>query len=171
MNTNLSMKKIFFTLSLGLLSFFAFSSPPHPYHVSSAKLSLSIKTSEWKLSKKVFTEDLELALSAINDTSVRLDLMNEKNHTLLEEYVNSKIQIFKISGKPVDYEILGYTYSPESINIEIRFKCGRRFEIHDEFLFDLFKDHKNIYAIRKDPQKGFNQHEVTTANSTIFTVL
>jgi len=165
------MKKIYSTLTTVVISFLIIGTTPHPYHVSSAELFLSTKTNEWNLIKKVFTEDIERALSSTNDENIKLDVINEKNQSVLEHYVNSKIQIYKTNGKPVDYEILQYTYSPESINIELKFKYLKKFQIQDEFLFDLFKDHKNVYAIRKDPEKGFSQHEVTRVNSTIFTVL
>tara|TARA_B100000767_G_scaffold827_1_gene843 strand:+ start:52 stop:549 length:498 start_codon:yes stop_codon:yes gene_type:complete len=165
------MKKIFLNLIFAVVSFLIIATTPHPYHVSSAELFLSTKTNEWNLNKKVFTEDIEKALSAMNDENIKLDLINEENQAVLEHYVNSKIQIFKINGKLIDYKILQYTYSPESINIELKFRCSKKFKILDEFLFDIFKDHKNVYAIRKDPEKGFSQHEVTRVNSTIFTVL
>jgi len=165
------MKKIFSTLIIAVFSFLIIGATTHPYHVSSAELFLSTKTNEWNLNKKVFTEDIERAISAINDENIKLDVINEKNQSVLEHYVNSKIQIYKTNGKPVDYKIFQYTYSPESINIELKFKYLKKFQIRDEFLFDLFKDHKNVYAIRKDPEKGFSQHEVTKVNSTIFTVL
>ena len=164
------MKKYVSTILFTIIGFFFLCANRHPLHISSAELFLSEANNKWYIKKNVFTEDIELALSKINNESIKLDSKNDKNQTILENYINSKIKILKKNGKEINFNIQPYFYSPESVDIIIEFKYSRRFDIIDDFLFEIFSDHKNIYAIRKYADKGFSQHELTRLNSSIFTL-
>ena len=164
------MKKTLKTILLGILCFIFFNSGKHPMHVSTAELIFSDVNNEWRLIKNIFTEDIEHALSKMNGNMVKLEDINSKNQEILKLYIISKIKIQNKNGKLIDYDIYPFQYSRESVDIEIRFKSKKTFRIQDEFLFELFKDHRNIYAIRKNPKNGFSQHEMTNINSTIFMI-
>ena len=104
-------------------------------HVSTAELIFSDINNEWRLIKNVFTEDIEHALSKMNGNMVKLEEINPKNQEILKRYIISKIKIHNKNGKLIEYEIYPYQYSRESVNMEIRFKSKKTFQIQNKFLF------------------------------------
>ena len=87
----------------------------HPLYISVTEMEFNEKDKVLEISSKVFTDDLEKALSKATGTIV--DMYHPKDKALVEKqiaaYLNSHLQI-KLDNKPLALEFVGFELEEQS---------------------------------------------------------
>jgi hypothetical protein len=102
----------------GLLALLFFSNTSfrwHPFFVSVTEMEYNATEKTLEISCKVFTDDLEKALTKF--TAGKVDVYNPKDKTVLEKQIAnyiSKHLLVKVDGKQVMLECIGYEIEAQS---------------------------------------------------------
>ena len=124
----------------------------HDFHVSVTNAEYKEDVQELQISIKVFTDDLEDALSS--ETGARFSLKeagkNKEQDSVLSNYIQAKFQVLE------DQEPLPMTYIGHEIELDIcfiymlvsDFPVEKELEIRNIIFFDRFEDQSNIVNIR-----------------------
>lgn len=87
----------------------------HPFFVSVTEMEYNATEKTLEISCKVFTDDLEKALTKF--TSGKVDVYNPKDKSVLEKQIASYISkhlVVKVDGKPVLLDCIGYEIEAQS---------------------------------------------------------
>jgi hypothetical protein len=100
-----------------VISFFlvcnSFKANPHPYFISVTELRLNSGQKTISLSCKMFTDDLQMALSKLHKGQVDLMNKNLKPDSLVSTYVKHRLEVF-VGDKKIDFKYLGYEIEEEA---------------------------------------------------------
>lgn len=138
---------IFLTIILSISSLFI-----HDYHFGYTEINYNKDNKSLETSIKLYTEDLDLALSTINNSPVRLDSDKEiENANLyIQAYLADNFSI-EINEKLKEATFIGKEYEEDFIWIYLEYeniKKIKKFEVKNSLLFDTFDDQKNISNIK-----------------------
>jgi hypothetical protein len=87
----------------------------HPFFVSVSEIEYNATEKTMEISCKVFTDDLEKALTKF--TSGKVDVYNPKEKAILEKQIERYITshfLMKVDGKPVVMDFIGYEIEQQS---------------------------------------------------------
>lgn len=123
----------------------------HPLHLSSMELNYTTKGATVEISCRLFTDDLESALTKA--FKVHADLSSTAKHAAMDElvkkYATQHLQL-KTGGKVIGLNYLGFEKDNEAIVLYIEsvpVKGLKDLEILNTLMYDLFDDQSNIMHI------------------------
>jgi len=149
---------------------FLSSSFKHPYYLGIIDIKQEKETSEFKISIKLFTNDIENALSNIEGK--RIDLINPTNKSALDStlnrYINKRLSIY-VNAIKININYLGYEKEEDVIWIYYDHKPLskiKELKIFNSILYDFLPEqsniiHSEIYGLKKS-QKLNNPEQQTT---------
>jgi hypothetical protein len=129
----------------------------HDFHTSLSEINYNDKTKSLEISIRVFTDDLELALSEINNNK-KIKIEGEKTiiDPLIEKYImkhlaiispQKKVKLIKYYGKEQEAEATWiYAEMADCENI-------KDFTLFNTLFTDLFTDQTNLVNITSGSQK------------------
>ena len=130
-----------------ILSFLAIFFP-HEFYVSVSYMEFDPKRKAIEVQKKIFFDDLELAIKKKNQLT-NFDILNSNKEIVnqnIKNYLQENIDII-INGKPLDINYLGHEYINGTINCYfeiLKVKKIKKLIIKDSSLFASFKDQENL---------------------------
>ena len=130
-----------------ILSFLAIFFP-HEFYVSVSYMEFDPKRKAIEVQKKIFFDDLELAIKKKNQLT-NFDILNSNKEIVnqnIKKYLQENID-FIINGKPLDINYLGHEYINGTINCYfeiLKVKKIKKLIIKDSSLFASFKDQENL---------------------------
>ncbi len=148
-------------LKTGLLSILHFSallsslilfsaSSVHEYHVSVTQMQYNASQQLFEISIRIFTDDLEKAIS--QDNGMRRFLINDKdqNNPFVERYIRRN---FSLSGtqKKAEIKYLGKEQEADAtwIYLEIPFKGStENWKLQNSILMETFEDQVNMFNLK-----------------------
>jgi hypothetical protein len=117
----------------------------HEFHTSLVQMDYNAKTKSFEISLRVFSDDMEKAISLSNALNgFRIDKHAEADQ-LLEKYLHQMF-ILKQKGKTLDYKYLGKQIENDVtwIYIEVPAANCHSIGVECKLLTDVFKDQANI---------------------------
>jgi hypothetical protein len=128
----------------------------HAFHTSITKIEQNVKEKTFEVSIRVFTDDLETALSKEQGhKQVRIE-NNDKNDVFVDRYIKKVFKVFMPNGKPIAYQYIGKELEKEAtwIYIEIpNTQSVSKYKIRNSVLLDIYEDQVNIVNISENGQK------------------
>ncbi len=109
----------------------------------------------FELSIRVFTDDLEKALSATSGTKVRLS-NEKKDDPLLEKYVREHVAYMTPQRQPKALSYVGHEEEADANWIYLEMPYAERFRggvMKQNILMDLFDDQVNMVNVQYQGQK------------------
>lgn len=141
------MKKLILLIFLlPLLSFI-----PHKFYVTNNIVEFNPRTKIYEVTCKIFTDDLELAVSP-NGKSLHLGEQNESidaDH-LIENYIVKHFKI-QLNDTPIQLKYIGKEIAPDLSHIYFEFTfvdTPTTVKVENTCFFDLFEGQKNIIDLR-----------------------
>lgn len=139
--------KIFFVLFLFLSSI----THVHEYYIGLTEIKHNKGNKSIEISIKLFTDDLNKAISETNNTLIHLNTEKEvENSTvLINNYLKKHFHI-TINNKEIEYTFLGKEYEDDACWLYLEATKIRRIkniEIENELLFDTYKSQKHLTNI------------------------
>jgi hypothetical protein len=170
-------------LGQSLLTFYllfgtVFSTPPtailnmrHPLHLSSMDLNYNSRGGTIEITCRLFTDDLENALSKAYKVST--DLSSPARHKamdeLLKKYMTLHLQL-KANGKRLNLNYLGFEKDKEAVLVFIEsspVKSLKKVEIKNSLLYDLFEDQTNIMHMHYNGKRKSYKLDYPNMNAEI----
>lgn len=143
------MKYTAFLIAL-LIIVTGFSAQAHDYHASITDVRYNPKTQSLEVAVKVFTDDLENALSRRSNSKIRYNKSN-KHQQLLQEYVQTSLSFGLEKNKPLKYRFLGSEEETDAIWIYVEVPVNasglQQLYVKNTILTELFSDQMNVVNI------------------------
>lgn len=124
----------------------------HPFYVSKIELNHNTKDKTIEVSVRVFTDDMELTLQKIGNTSVNLN--SPKNieviDKLINKYISEHLKI-TIDNKATTLNYLGFEINKESVWMYFEIPHIDKLNtigISCKILYDYKKDQINIFQVK-----------------------
>lgn len=124
----------------------------HPLFVSVIDMKHNTSAKNIEVSVRVFSDDLEAALSKNYNTKV--DVTKNTNdkavNSLISKYVQQKLQI-SVDGKIKEQQYVGYEIQKESVWIFVEFAdvaAIKKLNVTCSFLYDFQEKQSNIFNVR-----------------------
>lgn len=129
----------------------------HPFHTSLTQIQYDTKSQAFEISFRIFTDDLETALTKENNGST-VHLQDQKHDRLIEKYIRKQFIIADAQRKPKVLTYIGY--EPEGDAQWIYFEIPgqspdalKNVVIKHTLLMDLFADQVNLVNLQSSQQK------------------
>ncbi len=126
----------------------SFTASAHDYHASITDIQFNPKTQSLQVAIKVFTDDLENALSVRNKSKVSYSASSDKVKQLLAGYMASTFRFELTKGKPLKQQFIGSEEEADVVWIyfEVPVKQASLKELYIEngVFTELFDDQMNI---------------------------
>jgi hypothetical protein len=139
---------IFFVLTL--------SSSVHDYHVSVTQMQYNPALKTFEVSIRMFTDDLERALSQGNDKQRVVVKNNDKNDPLVERYVLKSFVLTDGQKKPVAIKYVGKEQEEDAtwVYLEIPFQGPLNgYKLQNSTFMEVFDDQVNMTNIKEVSEK------------------
>ncbi|MES2734322.1 MAG: DUF6702 family protein [Bacteroidota bacterium] len=120
--------------------------PPHAFHTSLAQINYDAKAKVLEVSLRVFTDDLELALSKESNRKIKLDDTNQQDR-LLETYVKKQFGLTDQKGQQKTIHFIGKEFEVDATWIYLEVPCNESingFSVRNAILTDVFDDQTNV---------------------------
>lgn len=144
----MKMKSIVLVL-LGL--FIGFTVQAHDYHASITDVTYNPKTQNLEVALRVFTDDLEEALSQKNKGKVSYSSQSDKIKQYIAEYVNASLSFELVAGKPLKQRIIGSEEETEAVWIYLEVPVQKaalsQLYVKNAVFTELFNDQMNVVNI------------------------
>lgn len=143
----------------------------HPLHLSSMELNYTTKGGTIEISCRLFTDDLEDALS--KQFKVPTDLSAPAKHKAMDELLKKYMAMhfkLKANGKPLVYNYLGFEKDREAVLVYVEslpIKGLKKVEVFNTLLYDLFDDQTNIMHMHYDGQRKSSKLDFPESNAVI----
>lgn len=133
----------------------------HPLHVSTTEADYNASAKTVEITCKLFTDDLEDALS--KTTKQKIDLSKASMKANMDKsvaaYLFKNLKI-KTNGKPRTLNYLGFEIDREATNVYLEIQNIpelKTAEVYDTLLYDLFTDQMSIIHIVKNKNRISNK--------------
>lgn len=119
----------------------------HPFYLGVTDLKYNTKQKSLEGTVKLFTNDLEEALS--NIYHVKVDLINGKDKEsmtkILSDYLRNHLKL-KVNAKAAPINLIGFEHEAEAIWMYVEVSCAppKKLEIENTLLYDYIKSQINI---------------------------
>lgn len=144
----LNFRSVFTVLLLLLMSFFANA---HDYHTSITDIKFNPRTQHLEVAVRVFTDDLENALTRRSKSKVTYSSSSNAVRQQLEDYLHANLSFELTKGKPLKYKYLGSEAEADVVwmYVEVPVNSNSLAEIHikNAVLMEVFRDQMNIVNI------------------------
>lgn len=139
-----------FKIAYLIVSFFSLSSI-HDYHTSLIEINYNPKNKSLEVSIRLFSDDLELALTKLNGgKKITLDSKTEVIEPLLELYIKKNFAIVSPNKEVKKIKYYGKEKEAEAtwVYVEV-LDCAqiKDFTLFNTILIDLFSDQNNLVNI------------------------
>jgi len=127
----------------------------HDFHASVTQMVYNPKERAFELSIRVFTDDLEKALSETAGTKVQLT-NNKKDDALLEKYVRAHVVYMTPQRQPKPFTYVGHEVEADANWIYLEMPYAEPFKggvMKQNILMDLFNDQVNMVNLQYQGQK------------------
>ena len=156
--TKNSQRSIPFLLSSLLLSSFLLSFTLHDFHTSLTQMHFEAKAQTVEVSIRMFTDDLETALTRENGGKPVHLSGPVKPDQILEKYVRKHFIVADARRKQRTYTYLGYEQEADAHWVYLEMPASgadtfRNIVIKQDILMDLFEDQVNLINIQYNQQK------------------
>ena len=142
------MKYKFLFLVLALVAASLAPALAHDFHTSITDIKYNPRTQSLEVAVKVFTDDLEEALSKFTKTKVVYNSKSSEQKQQLSAYLQSKLSFEVAKGKPLKYNLLGSEAETDAVwmYIEVPVKSASLAQLYvkNAVLTELFNDQMNI---------------------------
>ena len=122
----------------------------HAFHTSITRMDYNAKEKSFELSIRVFTDDLEKALSAENGGKKISVVNNDKNDGIVESYIRKCFSILNPQKQKRAFSYIGKEQEADATWIYIEFPCKDGvggLSIQNTILHDFFNDQINLVNI------------------------
>ncbi|MET3112908.1 hypothetical protein AAKU52_000627 [Pedobacter sp. CG_S7] len=143
----------------------------HPLHLSSMELNYTTKGETIEISCRLFTDDLENALS--KQFKVPTDLSAPSKHkemdALLRKYIALHVQL-KGNGKALGLNYIGFEKEREAIIVYIEsvpVKALKKLAINNSLMYDLFDDQTNIMHMHYNGERKSTKLDYPNSNTVL----
>ncbi|MEZ0538192.1 DUF6702 family protein [Fibrella arboris] len=135
-----------------------FSFHVHDFHTSLTQMQFDAKSQMVEVSVRMFTDDLETALTKENGGKLVNLSGPAKADQLLERYVRKHFVVADAQRKPRSYTYVGYEQEADAhwVYLEMPASGADTFKnivIKQDILMDLFSDQVNLINIQYNQQK------------------
>lgn len=145
-------------LIFALLFAFTSAASLHPYYVSTTEIRVNSTQKTINLSCKMFTDDLQDALSTLYKVPVELQKRNAKADSLLNIYIKERMEIM-IGEEKVNFQYLGYEIEEENTwcYFESTFRSAEKsVKVKASILYESFDSQTNfIHCFFDNDKKSF----------------
>lgn len=137
-------KRYFLALALTLVSFLAHA---HDYHASITDARYNPRSKNLEVAIKVFTDDLENALSRKFKTKVTYS-NSTKVQAYVQEYLNGSLSFELVKGKPLAYTFVGAEQEADVVwiylEVPLKTETLSHLYVRNAVLQELFDDQMNM---------------------------
>ena len=143
----------------------------HPLHLSSMELNYTTKGGTIEISCRLFTDDLEDALS--KQFKVPTDLSAPAKHKAMDELLKKYMVMhfkLKANGKPLAFNYLGFEKDREAVLVyleSVPVKGLKKLETYNTLMYDLFDDQTNIMHMLYNGQRKSAKLDFPESNAVI----
>lgn len=145
------MKKIKWFILVLLVLFIGYKAQAHDYHASITDVKYNPKTQKLEVALRVFTDDLETALSLKNKSKVAYSSQSEKVKQYLADYVSSTVSFELIKGKPLKQRFIGSEEETDAVWIyfEVPVQAASLSQLHvkNAVFTEMYNDQMNVVNI------------------------
>lgn len=142
---------IIFYLFLGSLA------PQHDFHTSISEADYNTKSKHFEIALRVFTDDLELALSREHKLTkgFRLDNQTPQHDTFIKAYLRKQFYLLDARSQKIPPQYVGKEVKGEItwIYFELEAKKTKKMVIKNAVLTEIFDDQVNIVNLNYMGQK------------------
>lgn len=141
----------------------------HDFHTSITRMDYNVKEKSFEISIRVFTDDLEKALSKDNNGQKIVVVNNDKNDPLVEKYIRKHFALVSSQKQKKAYSYVGKEQEADAtwIYIEIPHQeAVTGFSLQNTIMHDLFDDQINLVNLNYQGQKKsyiFKKDDTTLA--------
>lgn len=158
-------------LLVGLLIIFQGVLFAHEFYVSICKIKHNPAEQAFDINIRIFTNDFDAALTAVNGESPRLDTAEElpQSAEWVADYVLDKLQL-QADDRPLSLRFLSHRYDYDATEVILRadsVSTVQKLMIQNEILLDLLDGQTNIVRCQVDGVKKFVNLGKTLPNETI----
>jgi hypothetical protein len=146
------MVKYTFVLFLSVMLGMAFglmvaeARPIHAFHTSIAQVNYEAKSKVLEVSLRVFTDDLEAALSKENNRKIKLDDTSQHDR-LIENYLKKQFGFINQQGERKGMNFIGKEFEVDATWLYLEIPCHESpngLTLQDALLTELFDDQVNM---------------------------
>ncbi|GAB2764072.1 hypothetical protein GCM10027275_01420 [Rhabdobacter roseus] len=144
-----SLTSVFFVALLG-------AGRAHDYHVSVTQMQYNPAQKLWEISIRVFTDDLEKALSLANNNRRFEVLTNDQNDTYVETYLRRHFQVQGPDQQVKAFRYLGKEQEADAtwIYVEVPFPGNPSgWSLQNNIFSEVFDDQVNMVNLKMAAQK------------------
>ncbi|MFN4146946.1 MAG: DUF6702 family protein [Runella sp.] len=139
-----------YKFSFILCCFFFAASTYHDFHTSITRIDFNAKERSFEVSIRVFTDDLENALSKENGGKKFVIANNDKNDTYVEKYIEKRFAFLSPQKQKKAMSYIGKEQEADATWIYVEVPFGESiagFSIQNDIMFELFDDQVNLVNI------------------------
>ena len=128
----------------------------HDFHTSLTEMRYNVKSKNFEISLRVFTDDLEKVLSATNQNRKFTLENNDKNDPLVEAYIRKHFVVVNPKNQKLNINYIGREKEGEATWIYLELPVNESIngsKIQNDVLIDMFDDQTNILNIFIQNQK------------------
>jgi hypothetical protein len=128
----------------------------HDFHTSITEMRYNPKEKSFEISLRVFTDDLEKALSATNQNKKFIVDNNDKNDAFVEAYVKRNFVVINTKNQKPSINYIGKEKEGDATWIYLEMPVNEGIsgsKIQNNVLIDMFEDQTNIVNIFVQNQK------------------
>lgn len=128
----------------------------HDFHTSLTEMRYNVKSKSFEISLRLFTDDLQKALSANNQNRKFVVENTDKNDAYVEAYVRKYFAVINPKNQKITFQYVGKENEGEATWIYLEMPVNESVngcKIQNITLFDMFDDQTNIVNLFFQNQK------------------
>lgn len=134
----------------------SFLTATHDFHTSLTEMRYNAKSKSFEISFRIFTDDLQKALSATNQNRKFVVENNDKNDAFVEAYIRKHFIAINPKNQKFSFQYIGKEKEGEATWIYLEMPVNESFngvKIQNDILLDMFEDQTNIINLFYQNQK------------------
>lgn len=138
-----------------LTSLFVSARPAHDFHASVTQMQYNPKERAFEISIRVFTDDLEKALTEASGAKVSLG-PNDKNDPIIEKYIRAHFAHVSPQKQPRPFQYIGHEIEADANWLYLEMPYPESFTgglLKQNALMELFDDQVNMVNVQYQGQK------------------
>ncbi|GAB3201866.1 hypothetical protein ABID22_001337 [Pontibacter aydingkolensis] len=142
------MKYKFLFLMLALVATSFLPALAHDFHTSITDIKYNPRTQALEVSLKVFTDDLEDAVSKFSKSKITYNSKSAEQQKQIYAYLQTRLSFELTKGKPLTYTLLGSEAETDAVwmYVEVPVKNAKLAQLYvkNAVLTELFSDQMNV---------------------------
>jgi hypothetical protein len=127
----------------------------HPYYISMTEIRMDMTKKTVSTSCRMFTDDLQHALTTLYHQPVKLQQPDTLTSRLLQQYIGARLKV-SIGGKPVSFRLIGYEQEEEATWCYLEttpFVAGTTVQITNALLYDFLPAQTNFMHCYRNTER------------------